>query len=247
MPLMLKKPPGQSPSFCVSTLRPYSARPPYSATSSRPPVMTPWGSCRRSRSTTTPFFPNSSRSPNQSPVSRGRSRKLPPHVGGISTGCVLAGLARTSKAKPTMATPAPRVPCLPTCMLMVPALVRPAPGSVENGLVALDIERPRDVLEGRHLAAVVDTDLALDQHLELGAHRQHEVLILPLLRREIRRLGRIRLEIEELDVVVPVQLVERAGAISILRTEVARELVPPVEDRPDRPALLEVRGAAAPQ
>src|SRR5262245_34906844 len=98
MPMMLKNPPGQSPSFCVSTFSVYAARPPYFATSSVPPVITPWGICVTSTSRTTPLFPSSSRRPNQLPVSRGRSQKLPPHVGGISTGCanvVLTAETRT--------------------------------------------------------------------------------------------------------------------------------------------------------
>src|SRR5882762_7436476 len=101
MPMTLRKPPGHRPSFCVSTLRVYSARPLYSASVSRPPLPTPWGIWRRSTSTTTPFFPISSRSPNQSPVRRGRSQKLPPQVGGISTGWAAAGPARTIKASVT--------------------------------------------------------------------------------------------------------------------------------------------------
>src|SRR5262245_60555515 len=98
MPMMLKNPPGQSPSFCVSRFSVYSARPPYFATSSVPPVITPWGICVTSTSRTTPLCPRSSRRPNQIPVSRGRSQKLPPHVGGISTGCanvVLTAETRT--------------------------------------------------------------------------------------------------------------------------------------------------------
>src|SRR5215470_2905718 len=100
MPWILKNPPGQRPSFCVSTFSVYSARPPYFATSSVPPVMTPWGICVRSTSSSTPLLPSSSRSPNQLPVSRGRSHKLPPHVGGMSTGCALANVdvARTNSA-----------------------------------------------------------------------------------------------------------------------------------------------------
>jgi hypothetical protein len=35
----------------------------------------------RSASNTTPFFPNSSRNPSRSPVSRGRDEMSPPHVG----------------------------------------------------------------------------------------------------------------------------------------------------------------------
>src|SRR5215510_4033451 len=38
MPWILKNPPGQRPSFCVSTFNVYSARPPYFATSSTPPA-----------------------------------------------------------------------------------------------------------------------------------------------------------------------------------------------------------------
>src|SRR5262249_40320918 len=79
--------------FLWSTYNVSTARPPYFATSSTPPVMTPWGNCVRSTSSTTPFLPRSSRSPNQLPVSRGRSQKLPPHVGGTSMGCAFATLA----------------------------------------------------------------------------------------------------------------------------------------------------------
>src|SRR5262245_38453247 len=51
-------------------------------------------------STTTPRLPISSRSPNQSPVSRGRDQKSPPQVGGTSTGCAVAAIgAETASAK----------------------------------------------------------------------------------------------------------------------------------------------------
>ena len=82
MPWTRRNPPGQRPSFCVSTLRVYSASPQYVATSFRPPLATPWSVCSRSTSSTTPFFPSSSRSPPQLPVSRGRDQKSPPQVGG---------------------------------------------------------------------------------------------------------------------------------------------------------------------
>src|SRR6267142_832073 len=49
--------------------------------------MTPCGLRRMSASNTTPFLPSSSRSPHQSPVSRGRDQKSPPQVGGTSYGC----------------------------------------------------------------------------------------------------------------------------------------------------------------
>jgi hypothetical protein len=39
-----------------------------------------------SASNTTPFFPSSSRTPAQLPLSRGRDDKSPPQVGGTSTG-----------------------------------------------------------------------------------------------------------------------------------------------------------------
>src|SRR5215813_844210 len=73
-----RNPPGHRPSFCVSTLRVYSASPQYLPSSSLPPLTTPWCVCRRSISTTTPFFPSSSRSPPHLPVSRGRDQKSPP-------------------------------------------------------------------------------------------------------------------------------------------------------------------------
>jgi hypothetical protein len=100
MPWTRRNPPGHRPSFCVYTLRVYSASPQYRKTSSRPPLATPWGVCRRSRSSTTPFFPSSSRSPPQLPVSRGRDQKSPPHVGGMSTGCARVGPAMTNRSRP---------------------------------------------------------------------------------------------------------------------------------------------------
>src|SRR5262245_25283362 len=120
-------------------------------------------------------------------------------------------------------------------------------GSIENRLVALQIQRPGDVLERWHFTSIVDTDLTFDHRLELGAHREHEVLALSLLRREVHRLGGIRLEIEQLDIVVPIQLVERTRTVPILGAKVAGELVPAVEDRSNGAALLQVRRAAAPE
>src|SRR5262249_35852950 len=85
--------------FLWSTYNVSTARPPYFATSSTPPVMTPWGNCVRSTSSTTPFLPRPSRSPNQLPVSRGRSQKLPPHVGGTSMGCAFVTLAAAIRTR----------------------------------------------------------------------------------------------------------------------------------------------------
>src|SRR4029450_8648194 len=58
-----------------------------------------------SRSSTIPFFPISSRIPNQSPESRGLSQSVPPQVGGMSTGWAPAGPARRRRAAPSTSAP----------------------------------------------------------------------------------------------------------------------------------------------
>src|SRR5262245_37300111 len=81
-PWTLRKPPGQRPSFCVSTLRVYSAVPQRVATSFRPPLATPWSVDSRSTSTTTPFFPSSSRSPPPAAGESGAGPEVAPPGGG---------------------------------------------------------------------------------------------------------------------------------------------------------------------
>src|SRR4030095_5711634 len=71
----------------------------------RPPVPLPWSMLTMSRSSTIPFLPISSRSPNQSPESRGLSQSVPPQVGGMSTGWAPAGPARRRRAAPSTSAP----------------------------------------------------------------------------------------------------------------------------------------------
>src|SRR5215475_9027906 len=66
-------------------------------------------------STTTPFFPSSSRSPPQLPVSRGRDQKSPPQVGGISTGCACVGPTMTSRTIPRTSSHAQGTRGILTC------------------------------------------------------------------------------------------------------------------------------------
>jgi len=85
---------------------------PLPAPDKRPPLATPWSVCSRSMSRTTPFFPSSSRSPPQSPVSRGRYQKSPPQVAGMSTGCAWAGPAMASRSSPRASAQREVVRCL---------------------------------------------------------------------------------------------------------------------------------------
>src|SRR5262249_42096587 len=59
------------------------------------------------------------RTPNQLPVSRGRSERLPPQVAGTSTGCAPALPARRSRARPwsSATRPGRRRPRVRKCML----------------------------------------------------------------------------------------------------------------------------------
>ena len=83
MPWTRRNPPGQKPSFCVSTLRVYSARPKYRATSSFPPLATTWGSCNRSMSRTTPLLPSASRSPPATGEARPEPEVATPRSGDV--------------------------------------------------------------------------------------------------------------------------------------------------------------------
>src|SRR5262249_53046773 len=72
---------------------------------------------------------------------------------------------------------------------------RAADRLIQDGVVALGVKRPGESLDLRHLAAVVDADLRLDHRLELLAHGQYEVRVLPLDGRQVRGLGCVRLEV----------------------------------------------------
>src|SRR5262245_40210868 len=168
-PTTFRKPPGQRPAFCVSTLSVYSELPQKWAPVWMPPVATACGVRMKSRSSTMPFLPISSRSPPQLPVSRGRESRSPPQVSGTGMGCARPVTGATSSS--------------PSAPIHPPTLI--SPSSRWTGRL-IRIRRTHR-----------DERMLLHALFECGHHPQHRAEHPAIDRQLLLVLARVRVQIEQ--------------------------------------------------
>src|SRR5262249_21106473 len=89
--------------------------------------------------------------------------------------------------------------------------------------------------------AVVDADFLGDEIVEQAVHPQDELFVLLWCESQVVHFVRVFLQIEELDVVVLENLVQRLRRVERSRRVVAGELVTSVEDKREKAAFVQLR------